>query len=715
MPAVTLWNPYTHDLVCPAMHLSIAEFLGNTVIEFKFSVEGDPDVQDVVYNSRSMPFTIPAVTIPAGQSVVFSAPDGPPVYYPADDYFNYIAKANVSDRNILAPGFRQGTAFVGLTGITSTLVDENTPGADLPRLKFSFSGAPQLNLSFSEASALLNWSNRRYQCLTGLRANRKIGTSNIQFYQPAAAVYPDPKLLYKYTMPFADSKSYVSAGVNQPIAWSSVFNPRGVVHSFTNVALGYRDLPTYPGGYYADNDAESFNAVETWDSAGENGFVGISTSGSGAREAVLYNIPQSPLSAMAQLAHANIAAPVGYANEEAYRKIGRAHGGQLDAMMDVGLGWSSAGDYHTPSYAIGSSQMPPYLPDAGEYTHLYDDSISHQQRIWDYSYLLNDVLFDKYFFSTVPQTGGIVWPLLNPLVQPVGNPSNASLRDFDDAAQHLLYEGGFNINSTSVLAWAAFLSAMRETDFAGDGQTGAFFTRFDRPAGLALQGVDLGVNEADAVTGYHRLTDDIIIDLAERIIEQVKLRGPFPSLSAFVNRVLDTGSLRSSQMLANNDAPDPYAAYGSGYSLEDMVQLKGGLHAALELSEANKPFHDNPNYLIRAGDLAGGSSLARAFAGSVGAHLPAYTSQVDLLSRLGASMFARSDSFVIRVVGESDNLPGQPQSRVYAEARVQRTINYIDPVLNAPDEIPVVADAVNQRFGRRFEIVDFRWLPESDI
>ncbi len=713
MPAVTLWNPYTQDLICPIMHLSIMQYQGDNIIQLRFSVEGDPDVQDVEYNSRSMPFTIPSTTIPAGQAVVFSAPDGMSTYYPGNNFNNY-ASPNVSNRNILAPGYRQGSAFISQTGITSNLVDDDTPNTDLPRLKFSFSGAPQIELSFSEGSDELRMSNRRYQYLSGLRGNRNIGTSMIQYYPPLA-VFPDPKLLYKYTMPFADAKSYVSADANQPIAWSSVFNPRGVVHSFTNVALGYRDLPTYPGGYYADNDAESFNAVETWDSAGENRFVGTSASSSGAREAVLYNIPQSPLSAIAQLAHANIAAPVGSGNEEA-QGIGRALGGQPDGMTDLGLGWSSAGDHHTPNYAIGSSQMPPYLPDAGEYTHLYDDSINHLQRIWDYSYLLNDVLFDKYFFSTIPQSGSITLPFLNPLVQPIGNPSTASLRNFDDAAQHLFYEGGFNINSTSVMAWAAFLSAMRETDFAGDGQTGAFFTRFDRPAGLALQGVDLGVNEAAAVTGYHRLTDDMIIDLAERIVEQVKLRGPFPSLSAFVNRVLDTDSLlRSSQMLADNPAPDPYGAYGSGYRLEDMVQLKGALHAALELSEANKPFHDNPNYLIRAGDLAGGPAAARAFAGSVGAHLPAYTSQVDLLSRLGASMFARSDSFVIRVVGESDNLSGESQSRVYAEARVQRTINYIDPVLNAPDEIPVVADEVNERFGRRFEIVDFRWLPESDI
>jgi hypothetical protein len=67
------------------------------------------------------------------------------------------------------------------------------------------------------------------------------------------------------------------------------------------------------------------------------------------------------------------------------------------------------------------------------------------------------------------------------------------------------------------------------------------------------------------------------------------------------------------------------------------------------------------------------------------------------------------------VVGESDDLLGQPKSRVYAEARVQRTIHYVDPALNAPDEIPTNTDEVNKRFGRRFEIVDFRWLPESEI
>jgi hypothetical protein len=97
--------------------------------------------------------------------------------------------------------------------------------------------------------------------------------------------------------------------------------------------------------------------------------------------------------------------------------------------------------------------------------------------------MANQALFDRYFLSTVPPadlTGGTAWPeawvdfntansgttltdpslpLLNPRIRPRQDRrvSMAELRDADTAAANLMLQGAFNVNSTSVPAWKAFL------------------------------------------------------------------------------------------------------------------------------------------------------------------------------------------------------------------------------------------------------------------
>ena len=86
-----------------------------------------------------------------------------------------------------------------------------------------------------------------------------------------------------------------------------------------------------------------------------------------------------------------------------------------------------------------------------------------------------------------------------------------------------------------------------------------------------------------------------------------------------------------------------------------------------------------------------------------------------MLSALGATLSARSDTFTIRTYGDSVNpATGDITGRAWCEAVVQRIPDYVDPIANVPTSTPA-ANSTNEKFGRRFQIVSFRWLSPDDV
>ena len=84
-----------------------------------------------------------------------------------------------------------------------------------------------------------------------------------------------------------------------------------------------------------------------------------------------------------------------------------------------------------------------------------------------------------------------------------------------------------------------------------------------------------------------------------------------------------------------------------------------------------------------------------------------------MLTTLGPAISPRSDTFTLRALGESRDAKGTVLARAWCEAVVQRTASYLDsaePAITAPPKRPV-----NVLFGRRFEIVAFRWLQPQDV
>ena len=343
-------------------------------------------------------------------------------------------------------------------------------------------------------------------------------------------------------------------------------------------------------------------------------------------------------------------------------------------------------------YPLGDSMPHPTLP----LNQLYDSSVSNYLGPADDIWLNNDALFDGFFFSGIPpetlppgtqlpdswttftlqgfQAGE---PLLNPRLRFHANASTpgidaGDLRNMDTAAAHLMMEGGFNINSTSVPAWRAVLSSLR---FSGDPSLIPVVRSIHQQEGPPSDPADY--QEAHQ-RGIRTLTPDQVHSLAEAVVDQVRLRGPFLTLADFVNRRMDPGTL------------------GEAGALQAAIDASGiNAAALLELGEPS-----NTGWIANQQP-----STASGAKGVI--------TQGDLLMALAPIMSARSDTFIIRTygaVGTGDSLA----TRTWLEAVVQRVPDYVDES-NKPWERGAGLSPVNARFGRQFKVVHQKWLTEDEI
>ena len=308
----------------------------------------------------------------------------------------------------------------------------------------------------------------------------------------------------------------------------------------------------------------------------------------------------------------------------------------------------------------------------------------------------------------------------------------------ENAAANLMVAGGFNINSTSVDAWRAVLTGTNKvapakefanpTYQAADGLN-ALMPRFARslrlddsndPTGVLnmfdSQTKDLGNRELVLLGGMGPETPAEAADrlagvageLSEKIVEEIRARGPFLSLSDFVNRDLVQGDqgLRSALQAAIDRCEGPNAvnpaAFPSGYS------------ARLKPSDMKISEYDEEAYLGGpVSDVPSGSNTI-AYRNRYDQTAKILT-QADVLTALGPVLSARSDTFVIRSYGEAVNSAGEKTATAWCEAVVQRTPSYVDPADEATVPPGELTRDINKTLGRSLEIVSFRWLSASEI
>lgn len=409
---------------------------------------------------------------------------------------------------------------------------------------------------------------------------------------------------------------------------------------------------------------------------------------SGVQAAPMYEVPSLPLQSLAQLRHAQLA-PQGF------------------------MGGST--------YTVGESFATPLIP---------ADTVTQRgsagYTLIDHPWFANTTLWDSYYFSTIADQGGVAMgsnrqssqiaqaffngeeQLLNPRYLPATNlaPDAAAAEVTSDegyltAAAHMVVDGPFNVNSTSVDAWVALLSSLnKETVEYYDGTGGARgngqldsvdkaenpFSRMRRPSGPPVESNAAGLGARESRwSGFHTLPTEQVRELAEQIVEEVRERGPFLSMADFVNR-------------------------RPGSNTEEA--LKGALQAAIDRTSINASFsEDSENY--GANDTRdSGFEFPEAMHGLNAVGAPGYLTQGDILSSLGQILTVRADTFRIRAYGESVDNNGDVKARAWCEAVVQRTVDYVDETDSAED-LPTT-DA-NETFGRRFILTGFRWLAPEEV
>ena len=406
-----------------------------------------------------------------------------------------------------------------------------------------------------------------------------------------------------------------------------------------------------------------------------------------------------------------------------------------------------------PGVGIGNSFADPCLPADGVYA--FHETKSNRSAVlqnslfsdfYDHALLINDALWDSWFCSSVsdmPQRESGRIPARETLTKfmkgeaplPVSRyKSNLSGQSSDQVinriladdgwqhiARYLLIEGGFNINSTSVDAWTATLQGLAKRDLLTNSgeklrkiekdDTSVLFSRFmvstaNRPIDSIgyspLEGsssIRSSLKMATAWGEVRSLSSDDIRELARRIVQIVRERGPFLNMSDFINRRLDGGSDAS---------------------------LTGALQAAIDATDINAMFTDEA-YNVNVQKQGDFFKYPKAAEGSMYTAAPGYLIQSDVLSSLGNILTVRDDTFTVRAYGCVRNARNAVLAQAWCEATVQRTVDYVDPIANKPEDADRKDELgrkinnsqplseINRVMGRKLKIISFRWIDSWDI
>ncbi|MEX1114433.1 MAG: hypothetical protein WEB53_04240 [Akkermansiaceae bacterium] len=484
----------------------------------------------------------------------------------------------------------------------------------------------------------------------------------------------------------------------------SRFNPKALHVDFYNLSPEERDMLPYEYTVQGLDSWKSSDLLEV-NRDGNGYFGGAMDATNGSSFVTTHSIPREPIVSLAAFQHS-------FAN------------GFNIQTPKPGYGTLNAREPMLPqiSHAIGNSMACPVLP-----ANTTQGTLPGGRPLADHSYLANQSLWDDWFLSGItPQTTGSFsksrsqksvatdflsadptatkLPVSRYIADLRGQDSSKLINRWlpgsvpapvasDEVAAFIRVDGMFNVNSTSVEAWKSLLGArkdrpvvVRDLNGRESVETGA---ADETPVAGLLSPIDSIAKGTGAVDpqspeswiGRRVLSDPEIDQLARGIVKEIRKRGPFISLADFINRRV------------GND---------------DSLARAGAIQSALDSADVqiNRAYNSGERAV---GGAAGRFTFPKAEEGPLSYGSPGIVKQADILTPIAPILSARSDSFLIRGYGEKTDAAGKVIARAWCEAVIQRSPEFIDPA-DLPEKSYSTISNLNKTFGRRFDIVSFRWL-----
>lgn len=711
-PVITIWNPYNVTITSSPLSFRLVGCLPNA---FRYTVNG---VQHAKYNSttastNNQPPLSPAgdlkfridsgATLKPGETLLFS-PSGAPVAATGDC--------------VLSPGFRKSgghffqvrkddnTTYTAVPGsasvkadarFNSTYSDVSAPGVGI-YLDMSISGARHLVYRMVYETAV---AEQVYPELKGLAPTTlaEAAASPQPFLTTifGARTASRTHLAAKGFVQTSPLVNYTAMGSKDTVESTIQWDYPGTAHPVNSpFDYSFAPLSAAGGSEYPNTDANNRGFIVT-------GFQ----SADGLSRCILAELPTKPIQSIPELQH-----------------------------------WDMRYENPIPPYAyniIGNSDATPLIPTNATFNSGNSAKGGEDLQNDDF-YCANHLLFDDWFVSSIaPKSSDLGRPLSNenlkntfidfvtnadPLPNrayfPIAEDMAASVTpsgaesiytkhvnkpdSWRTIASRIEVQGMFNVNSTSFTAWRALLGHARGLKIPYVTPTGNRLSSTENHAVSRLSvsgdveakspGTSGLFSGSSEFTGYRKLDETLLDEFAKEIVNQVRARGPFLSLAEFVNRQLSSGDLAL-----------------AGTIQAALNQLaKGSANPFNVLQSMSKPSTATP-----PSSAAAGYQFPDAAVGFNAYGLPGWTRQADVLRPLAPILSARDDTFTIRAYGDARDATGNKViATATCEVVVRRTRAFVDQKDKA-DITGLPTSVANQTFGRRFEIISFRWLADKEV
>lgn len=730
-PVLTIWNPYNVELTISSYQVSIARD-GIVPLRFAFTVDGvdyplTPMNEITKTGNTTLNIKVQdPITLKPGENKVFSladktaqAPTGTTIsleegYTPQGGfrYYNINEGSPVyadpsADFSINDIAYNTNSASTGSIGIFYNIVirANNRNYSQAHRMGYrdtELAGGgqgivEQLYPSINERASVSRLDDVDGDSETLAFASAIFG------YRMATPISTDPKHEHLYSKGMLLSNPltyYTEIGKEDNEATPANMEGSGTFHPI-NSAYDFAFLDV--NGW---NDTQYLPQVDPSDNSGY--IVSGLTAGTGVTRSIMAELPTRPLQSLAQLQH-------------------------FDARNN-----NPIPPFQFNMIGNGSAH-PLFEPD--EVFNTLGNRFNHEM-VNDDTFLLNHLLFDDWFVSSIApdltdhgnnedrdittvyndHVNGTT-PLPNRFYIPTSKADEQALDSEKDAnntnkftyetiASQLEVDGMFNINSVSVEAWKALLKHSRDSEVPYLDANGAINRDskrsypYPRTTIAGDQSTDSGSTlsnplnpNASLFSGYVALTEEQIDALAEEIVKEIRLRGPFLSLSEFVNRRLTSDK-------------DLAIAGTIQKALDNLADL--GVNTRNPFNEIQSEAHEITS--LPPGDT--NYKFEEAALGSSAFGVPGWIRQADILTPLAPIITARDDTFTIRAYGDVRN-PNTNEiiAKAWCEAVVKRSSEYLDPSdLNtvAPHSAEMTSET-NKKYGRKYNMISFRWLNEDEI